>query len=180
MATPEVKLLLSSEHFSVDGTLLRAWASHSSLEPCCLLKVRGVAFECGVAGPPQVDTTLPLFEGPSYLGQVPRSQVQEEFRRADLFVLPTLADSFGLAHLEAMACGVLVITTPHCGSVVCEGIDGFIVPIRDAHQVLAYRMQQLLEDRSLRTQMGVSAHERAREFSWRRYDERLLAALKVI
>jgi hypothetical protein len=32
MASPEVKALLSSEHFSVDGTLLRAWASHSSLE----------------------------------------------------------------------------------------------------------------------------------------------------
>jgi len=32
LATPEVKPLLSSEHFSVDGTLLRAWASHSSLE----------------------------------------------------------------------------------------------------------------------------------------------------
>jgi hypothetical protein len=32
LAAPEVKLLLSSEHFSVDGTLLRAWASHSSLE----------------------------------------------------------------------------------------------------------------------------------------------------
>jgi transposase len=32
LAAPEVKPLLSSEHFSVDGTLLRAWASHSSLE----------------------------------------------------------------------------------------------------------------------------------------------------
>ena len=32
LAAPAVKPLLSSEHFSVDGTLLRAWASHSSLE----------------------------------------------------------------------------------------------------------------------------------------------------
>ena len=32
MAAPEVKLLLSDEHFSVDGTLLQAWASHASLE----------------------------------------------------------------------------------------------------------------------------------------------------
>lgn len=32
LAAPDVKPLLSSEHFSVDGTLLRAWASHSSLE----------------------------------------------------------------------------------------------------------------------------------------------------
>jgi hypothetical protein len=32
MGAPEVKPLLSSEHFSVDGTLLQAWASHASLE----------------------------------------------------------------------------------------------------------------------------------------------------
>ena len=32
LAAPEVKSLPSSEHFSVDGTLLRAWASHGSLE----------------------------------------------------------------------------------------------------------------------------------------------------
>lgn len=32
LAAPEVKPLLSSEHFSVEGTLLQAWASHSSLE----------------------------------------------------------------------------------------------------------------------------------------------------
>ena len=45
-------------------------------------------------------------------------------------MLPTLADSFGLVHLEALACGVPVITTPHCGSVVRDGVEGFIVPIR--------------------------------------------------
>lgn len=152
--------------------------NHVLAEACRLLKGRGVPFECRVVGPPQVDTTLPLFEGPTYLGQVPRVQVQEEFRRADLFVLPTLADSFGLVHLEAMACGVPVITTPNCGSVVRDGIDGFIVPIRDA-ELLADRMQQLLEDRPLRAQMGASAREQARDFTWQRYGERLLAALQV-
>ena len=35
MASPEVKPLLSDEHFSVDGTLLQAWASHASLERTC-------------------------------------------------------------------------------------------------------------------------------------------------
>ena len=109
---------------------------------------------------------------------MPRSQVQEEFHQADIFVLPTLADSFGLVHLEAMACGVPVITTPHCGAVVRDGVDGFIVPIRDA-VALADRIQQLLEDRPLRNQMGASAKLRAKEFTWARYGERLLAALGV-
>jgi glycosyltransferase involved in cell wall biosynthesis len=152
--------------------------NHVLAEACRLLKARGVEFECRVAGPPQVDTTLPLFEGPTYLEQVPRSQVREEFRRADLFVLPSLAEGMALVHLEAMACGVPVITTPHCGSVVRDGVDGFIIPIRNA-ELLADRMQQLLEDRPLRAQMGASARERARDFTWQRYGERLLAALQV-
>ena len=152
--------------------------NHVLAEACRLLKARGVEFECRVAGPPQVDITSPLFEGPTYLGQVPRSQIQEEFCRADLFVLPTLAEGMALVHLEAMACGVPVITTPNCGSVVRDGIDGFIVPIRDA-QALADRMQQLLEDRSLRARMGAAARERARDFTWQRYGERLLDALGV-
>ena len=152
--------------------------THVLAEACRILKARGIAFECRVAGPPQVDVTHPLFEGPTYLGQVPRSQVQEEFRCADLFVLPTLADSFGLVHLEAMACGVPVITTPNCGSVVRDGVDGFIVPIRDA-SALADRIQQLIQDRLLRHQMSVAASQRALEFTWARYGERLLSALGV-
>ncbi|WP_223157659.1 glycosyltransferase family 4 protein [Synechococcus sp. RS9907] len=152
--------------------------NHVLAEACRLLSARGIRFECRVAGPPQVDTRLPLFEGPTYMGQVPRSQIQEEFCRADLFVLPTLAEGMALVHLEAMACGVPVITTHHCGSVVRDGLDGFIVPIRDA-QVLADRMQQLLEDRSLRARMGAAARERARDFTWQRYGERLLEALGV-
>ena len=152
--------------------------NHVLAEACRLLKARGVSFDCRVAGPPKVDVTHPLFEGPTYLGQVPRSQVQEEFRCADLFVLPTLAEGMALVHLEAMACGIPVITTPNCGSVVLDGVDGFIVPIRDAF-ALADRMQQLVQDRQLRDQMGAAARQRAREFTWARYGERLLSALGV-
>ncbi|WP_338441293.1 glycosyltransferase family 4 protein [Synechococcus elongatus IITB4] len=152
--------------------------THILAEACRLLQQKSLSFECRVAGPPQVDINHSLFEGPTYIGQVPRSQVREEFRQADVFVLPTLADSFGLVHLEAMACGVPVITTPHCGSVVRDGIDGFIVPIRDA-TALADRLEQLLSDRSLRDRMGAAARDRAREFTWARYGDRLLAALQV-
>ncbi len=152
--------------------------SHVLAEACRLLQRRGVDLACRVVGPMLVDVTLPLFEGPTYLGQVPRSQVREEFRRADLLVLPTLADSFGLVHLEAMACGVPVITTHHCGSVVREGLDGFLVPIRDP-AALADRIERILGDRQLRARLGASARERALEFSWTHYGERLLAALAL-
>ena len=121
----------------------------------------------------------PAFDGPTYVGQVPRSRILDEFSRADVFVLPTLCDSFALAHLEAMACGVPVITTPNCGSVVRDGVDGFIVPIRDVAAV-ADKVELLLTDRALRARMGRSARERAQEFTWARYGERLRSALNTL
>jgi glycosyltransferase involved in cell wall biosynthesis len=75
-----------------------------------------------------------------------------------------------------MACGVPVITTPNCGSVVRDGVDGFIVPIRDA-AAIADKVELLLTDRDLRERMGRSARERAREFTWARFGERLIGAL---
>jgi glycosyltransferase involved in cell wall biosynthesis len=150
--------------------------NHVLAEACRLLRSRGVTFECRVVGPPQVDTAHPLFAGPTYLGQVPRSQVQEEFRRADVFVLPTLAEGMALVHLEAMACGVPVITTPHCGSVVRHGVDGLIVPIRDS-RALADSMEKLINDRVMRQQYSTAARLRSQEFSWREYGRRLLDSI---
>lgn len=152
--------------------------SHYLAHACRLLQADGLRFECRVVGPHLVDVSNPLFAGPTYVGQVPRASVCDEFRRADVFVLPTLAEGMALVHLEAMACGVPVITTPNCGSVVRDGIDGFIVPIRDSH-ALADRMQRLLHDRALRERMGAAARQRAREFTWARYGERLMAAIPL-
>ncbi|CAK6696885.1 glycosyltransferase family 4 protein [Synechococcus sp. CBW1107] len=152
--------------------------SHVLAAACRELGRRGTRFECVVAGPPITSFDQPIYAGPTYLGQVPRSQVQQEFRRADLFVLPTLADSFGLVHLEAMACGVPVITTPHCGAVVRDGVEGFLVPIRDP-LALADRIQQLLEDRPLRERMGRAARLRAAEYTWAHYGRRLAEALDL-
>ena len=126
-----------------------------------ILRRRHAACEFRSVGPYRPEVIRhPAFKGPTYVGQVPRSRVVDEFRRADVFVLPTLCDSFALVHLEAMACGVPVITTPNCGSVVRDGVDGFIVPIRDA-AAIADKVELLLTDRALRARMGRSARERA-------------------
>ena len=119
------------------------------------------------------------FQGPIYIGQVPRTEVIEEFLKADIFVLPTLCEGMALVHLEALACGLPVITTHNCGSVVRDGEEGFIVPIRDAEK-LADRIEQLLADDNLRQQMSQKARERAKEFTWEKYRERLIDALKIL
>jgi glycosyltransferase involved in cell wall biosynthesis len=154
--------------------------SHYLAEAARILRQRRVQSDVRVVGPyDPAAIARPEFRGPTYVGQVPRSRVADEFRTADVFVLPTLSEGMARVHLEAMACGVPVITTPNCGSVVRDGVDGFIVPIRDA-AAIADKVELLLTDRELRARMGRSARERAREFTWQRYGERLLGALGTL
>ncbi|MFT3913262.1 MAG: glycosyltransferase family 4 protein [Anaeromyxobacteraceae bacterium] len=149
------------------------------------LRRRGVQHELRVVGPIELAAARaawskrlasPEFESVTYLGQVPRAEVRAEFAQADIFVLPTLSDSFALVHLEAMACGVPVVTTPSCGSTVRDGLDGFIVGTRDAIG-LADRIEALISDRALRERCSRNARARASEFTWDSYAQRLLGAV---
>ena len=114
------------------------------------------------------------------IGQVPRAEVKNHYSWADVLVFPTSCDSFGLVQVEAMAAGLPVITTPNAGSVVRDGVDGFIVPIRDS-EALAAKIELLAKDPELLAWMSQNARQRAAEFSWERYGERLVnTCLKVI
>lgn len=100
---------------------------------------------------------------------VPQSDLPAIFHEADVFVFPTLIEGMPLAVLEAMACGVPVITTRHGpGEIVRDGVDGFLVPIRDP-QAIAYRLEQFYRDRDLRQQMGKNAREQALRHTWETY-----------
>jgi len=110
-------------------------------------------------------------------GQVSRTEVRRHYEWADVFVFPTICDSFGIVQVEALAAGLPVITTAHAGSVVRDGVDGFIVPIRDA-AAIAEKMDRLAADPYLLKKMSFAAGDRAREFSWEKYGERLVATVK--
>src|SRR5207244_1153869 len=66
-----------------------------------------------------------------WVGNIPHNEIIEYYHSADVFVFPSLFESFGLVVAEAMACELPVITTPTAGSIVRDGIDGYIVPPRD-------------------------------------------------
>jgi alpha-maltose-1-phosphate synthase len=108
----------------------------------------------------------------TFHGNVPRAEVAEHLARADLCVYPSLFEGSALAIYEAMAAGLPVITTPNSGSIVRDGIDGFIVPIRDI-QALISKITLLYENRSLSKQMGENARKRAEDFTWVGYRQRL-------
>ena len=96
-----------------------------------------------------------------------------------MFVLPSLAEGSAEATYEALAAGVPVVTTRAAGSVVRDGIDGRIVPERDP-VALADAIAEIVEDRDKRARMSEAARERARDYTWERYGERLVGALQTL
>jgi L-malate glycosyltransferase len=82
---------------------------------------------------------------------------------ADVFLLPSAQESFGLAALEAMACEVPVVAS-HVGGlpeVIEDGVTGYLCPV-DAIDLMAERTLDLLRDGEKRMQMGHAAAERVR------------------
>ncbi len=107
-----------------------------------------------------------------FVGPVTRDRAAELYRAADLFVLPTLSDGFAITQIEAMAYGLPVIATPHCGEVVTPGIDGQIVPARDP-RTLAQAIERYDDDRETLARHSAAAIEKSRQFSLRRVAELL-------
>ena len=95
------------------------------------------------------------------------------YSQADAFALPSIVEGSAKTNYEAMAAGLPVITTLNAGSVVRDGVDGFIVPIRNP-DVLAEKIRFLFESRDAAEGMGRSARQRVAEFSWDRFEERLI------
>jgi glycosyltransferase involved in cell wall biosynthesis len=97
------------------------------------------------------------------LGRVTRDQLSGIYRQAHVFVLPTISDGFAITQLEAMVHGLPVVTTPNCGKVVTDGVDGFIVPARDS-QALAAALAKLNDDRALLRVMSSHCLMTARKY----------------
>ena len=107
-----------------------------------------------------------------HIPQVPHGEIHRLFHDADVFVFPSLHEGSALATYEALACGLPVITTPNSGSVVRDGVDGFIVPVCDAN-ALEEKISLLLRNDALREHMSENARRRAEEFSWSAYHTRI-------
>ena len=106
-----------------------------------------------------------------------RPALAQLYRASDVFVFPTLVEGMPLVVLEAMACGLPVIVTANGpADIVRDGIDGYVIPTRDADAV-ADRLEALRRDPALREEMGRNAARRAAEFGWSAYAAKALACL---
>jgi glycosyltransferase involved in cell wall biosynthesis len=97
------------------------------------------------------------------------SDVRTALKAFDVFVLPSLSETFSNAALEAMAMQLPVILTRTGGAseMIEHGKEGYIVDVADLRQQLPGLLDQLRLDKVLRTRMATAASLRAqREFSW--------------
>jgi len=112
-----------------------------------------------------------------FLGRVPRTEIQNHFASADVFVLPSYAEGSAEVIYEALAIGLPVVTTFESGSVVRDDVEGLIIP-KDDPEALAKAIAKIVNDRELRNTMSENARKRAEEFSWDIYGKRLAYALR--
>jgi glycosyltransferase involved in cell wall biosynthesis len=110
------------------------------------------------------------------VGSVPNSEMLQHFAWADIFLLPSLCEGSATSIYEALSASLPVVCTPNCGSVVRDGIDGIIIPIRDK-DAIAEAVLRLADDPALRRQMAENAGRRAAAFGFESYGQSLLAAL---
>jgi glycosyltransferase involved in cell wall biosynthesis len=107
-----------------------------------------------------------------HIDHVPRPFLRDIYQQADVFVFPTLVEGMPLVILEAMASGLPVITTPNGpGDIVRDGVDGFVVPIRDTKTIVE-KLEYLRKNPDIRAEMGANARRRALEFTWWAYQKR--------
>jgi len=69
-----------------------------------------------------------LQEAVELVGPVPRSTVAQHYAWADVFLLPSVCEGSATATYEAIASGIPVLCTPHAGSVIEDGRQGFVIP----------------------------------------------------
>lgn len=145
----------------------------------------------GPDGPAELARVRELVEelavGPQvrFLRPRPHPELVRCYQAADVCVVPSRSESFGLVALEAAACGIPVVASAVGGlrSLVADGTSGFLVEARDPAGWAA-RIATLLEDDALAATVGRDAEARSRQFSWdmtaarlrRLYDDLLVRA----
>jgi glycosyltransferase involved in cell wall biosynthesis len=112
----------------------------------------------------------------THVRHVPFHEVHRLFQTADVFAYPSLHEGSAFASYEALASGLPVVCTPNTGSVVRDGVEGFLVPPRDVDALLD-RLRMLAKDPDLRARMATAARKRAEQFTWAHYGDRLTAWL---
>lgn len=143
-----------------------------------ILDDRRAGVEIVIAGPAaQQIRERPETSALTFLGMLGPHAMADEFARADVFCLPSLAEGSATSIFEAMANGLPIVTTSSSGSVVSDGLEGFIVPERNP-DALADAIERIVMDRDLRTRMSVASRATAGAYDDAACGRRFIAAVR--
>ncbi|MEH2250261.1 glycosyltransferase family 4 protein [Nostoc sp.] len=117
----------------------------------------------------------------SHVPSVPHLLLNQYYSSANVLVFPSLVEGFGLVILEAMACGIPVITTPNTGGldVLTNGLEGFIIPIRDV-EAIKEKLEWCYSHPQELAEMGRAARRKAEQLNWGLYRQRLTSRVQEI
>jgi UDP-glucose:(heptosyl)LPS alpha-1,3-glucosyltransferase len=112
----------------------------------------------------------------------PRIDTWRFFQAADIFVLPTRVDMWGMTVAEAMAAAVPPVTTTGAGAadVIANEQNGFVLPEPLDVDLLAATLDRLAADPELRHRIGQAAQRRAEGLTWDQHGRQVEAAMRDI
>ena len=110
----------------------------------------------------------------------PRKDIEFYYAAADVYVGPSLEDTFALPPAEAMACGLPVIVSAENGTceIITHDTDGMVLQDPTDASALAAMIQKLFMDPKLRALLGERASETARRYTWERNGQDLAIIFK--
>ncbi|MBV8715416.1 MAG: glycosyltransferase [Chloroflexi bacterium] len=119
---------------------------------------------------------LGVAERTRFVGAVPHEELPTYYSAADVSVMPSSYESFGLVAVESLACGTPVVATRVGGltSIVRDGETGLLVPWRDA-ELFAERLRRVLSDSELHGRLATNARESVLGYGWDRIADEHLA-----
>ncbi len=116
-----------------------------------------------------------------FLGKRGQDTLPYYYSAAEVVVMPSLYESFGMVALEAMACGTPVIASEvgGLGYLVQNGITGYTIPDSDPAE-LCDKLSHLLGNADLRNQMGNAAAEYAADYAWNKVASQIIDIYKDV
>jgi glycosyltransferase involved in cell wall biosynthesis len=122
---------------------------------------------------------LGIEEKVEFIGSIPQQSMKETYRKADIFIYPSLCESFGFPGVEAMAMGLPIVAadTPVFRELLSP--SALFYPPKDG-DALAERVRELIKNEQLRKRLSKKGREKARGFSFERQASELIELIEEI
>ena len=116
-----------------------------------------------------------------HVSSVPHRLLNQYYSSASVLVFASLAEGLSLVQLEAMACGIPLITTHNAGGtdIITDGVEGFIVPIRDV-EAIKEKLEWCYQHPEELAEMGKAARRKAEKLTWDVYRQQLASRVQEI